>query len=199
MSFIAGIFLRQPRSFRRISSLTTIHSSPVAGRVMLLCRRAPTIDRAIKERRRLAGRLEFRELAISPVLTVAGVAGLALVGLLIVRSGAGEVAHAMLTLGWRLAPITVFHLIPLSSARSRGANCCRRRPGSISPAPLGSAGCGNPSITCCRSRASAAMLRACGSLTCVASARAQAGASVVVDTTVGVVTQLVFVSAGVTL
>jgi putative membrane protein len=33
---------------------------------------------------------------------------------LIIESGAAEVASAMLVLGWRLAPITLYHLVPLS-------------------------------------------------------------------------------------
>jgi hypothetical protein len=46
-------------------------------------------------------------------LIVAGFFGFLLVVFLIVDSGAGEVARAMLVLGWWLAPITLFHLVPL--------------------------------------------------------------------------------------
>jgi putative membrane protein len=46
-------------------------------------------------------------------LIVAGFFGFLLVVFLIVDSGAAEVARAMLVLGWWLAPITLFHLVPL--------------------------------------------------------------------------------------
>jgi len=137
--------------------------------------------------------------AISPALTAAGIAGLVLVGLLIVRSGADEVAHAMLTLGWRLAPITLFHLLPLSlnalSWRELMPTSCRLNVASAgwirwiresinNLLPVASIGGDVAGVRLAR-------LRGVGS--------AQAAASMVVDTTVGVVTQLVFVSAGVTL
>ena len=137
--------------------------------------------------------------AISPVLTAAGVAGLILVGVLIVQSGADEVAHAMLTLGWRLAPITLFHLLPLlfSALSWRELMSASWRLNVASAAwirwiresinnllPVASIGGDVAGVRL-------AHLRGVGS--------AQAAASVVVDTTVGVVTQLVFVSAGVTL
>ena len=133
------------------------------------------------------------------MLTVAGIAGLALVGLLIVRSGADEVAHAMLTLGWRLAPITLFHLIPLGLAalswRELMATPSRLTIASAAwirwlresinnLLPVASIGGDVAGVRL-------AHLRGVGT--------PQAAASVVVDTTVGVVTQLVFVSAGVTL
>ena len=133
------------------------------------------------------------------MLTVAGVAGFALVGLLIVRSGAGEVAQSMLTLGWRLAPITVFHLIPLfigalswrellpASSRLNIASAAwiRWLRESINNLlPVASIGGDVASVRL-------AHLHGVGT--------PQAAASVVVDTTVGVVTQLVFVSTGVTL
>lgn len=133
------------------------------------------------------------------MLTAAGVAGLALVGLLIVRSGADEVARAMLTLGWRLLPITLFHLLPLSlsalawrellstSSRLNIANAAWIRwiRESINNLlPVASIGGDVASVRLAHLRGVAS---------------AQAAASVVVDTTVGVVTQLVFVSIGVTL
>jgi hypothetical protein len=133
------------------------------------------------------------------VLTAAGVAGLALVGLLIVRSGADEVAHAMLTLGWRLLPITLFHLLPLSlsalawrellstSSRLNVANAAWIRwiRESINNLlPVASIGGDVASVRLAHLRGVAS---------------APAAASVVVDTTVGVVTQLAFVSIGVTL
>ena len=122
-----------------------------------------------------------------------------LVGLLIVRSGADDVAHAMLTLGWRLAPITLFHLLPLSlsalSWRELMSSGCRLDVASAgwirwiresinNLLPVASVGGDVAGVRLAR-------LRGVGS--------AQAAASVVVDITVGVVTQLVFVSAGVIL
>jgi putative membrane protein len=47
-------------------------------------------------------------------LIVAGFFGFLLVVFLIVESGAAEVAHAMLVLGWGLLPIALFHFIPVS-------------------------------------------------------------------------------------
>jgi putative membrane protein len=120
-----------------------------------------------------------------------------LAGLLIVRSGADEVAHAMLTLGWRLAPITLYHLLPLSLStlawRELMSTSCR-----LSVASAGWIRWIRESINNLLPVASVggdvagvrlAALRGLG--------RAQAAASVLVDTTVGAVTQLIFVSAGV--
>ncbi len=132
-------------------------------------------------------------------MTAAGIAGLALVGLLVVRSGADEVAHAMLSLGWRLAPIALFHLIPLGFAALSWREL-------MSPSGrLGIAGAAwirwiresinnlLPVANIGGDVAGVRLTRLFGVAT------ANAAASVVVDTTVGVVTQLVFVSAGVTL
>jgi putative membrane protein len=47
-------------------------------------------------------------------IQVAGLFGLALFIFFIVDSGAEDVGRVMLVLGWRLAPITLFHIIPLS-------------------------------------------------------------------------------------
>jgi putative membrane protein len=116
-----------------------------------------------------------------------------------VRSGADEVARAMLTLGWRLLPITLFHLLPLSlsalawrellstSSRLNIANAAWIRwiRESINNLlPVASIGGDVASVRLAHLRGVAS---------------AQAAASVVVDTTVGVVTQLVFVSIGATL
>ena len=105
----------------------------------------------------------------------------------------------MLTLGWRLAPITLFHLLPLSlsalSWRELMPPSCRLsvagaawirwiRESINNLLPVASIGGDVAGVRL-------AHLRGVGA--------AQAAASVVVDTTVGVVTQLVFVSAGVTL
>ena len=151
-------------------------------------------------RRRADARFrELREPAISPALTAAGIAGLALVGLLIARSGADEVAHAMLTLGWRLAPITLFHLLPLwlsaLSWRELMSTSCRLDVASAgwirwiresinNLLPVASIGGDVAGVRL-------TYLRGVGG--------AEAAASVVVDTTVGMVTQLLFVSAGVAL
>src|SRR6185437_1375553 len=51
---------------------------------------------------------------ISISLIVAAFLGFLLVVFLIIGSGAAEVGSAMLVLGWRLAPITLFHLAPLT-------------------------------------------------------------------------------------
>ena len=104
----------------------------------------------------------------------------------------------MLTLGWRLAPITLFHILPLLfsalSWRELMSTSCRLNVASAgwirwiresinNLLPVASIGGDVVSVRLAR-------LRGIGA--------AQAAASVVVDTTVGVVTQLVFVSAGVT-
>jgi putative membrane protein len=116
-----------------------------------------------------------------------------------VRSGADDVAHAMLTLGWRLAPITLFHILPLSlsalSWRELMATSCRLSVASASwirwiresinnLLPVASIGGDVAGVRLTHLQGVAA---------------AQAAASVVVDTTVGVATQLAFVSAGVVL
>ena len=46
-------------------------------------------------------------------MIIAAAFGFALVVYLIVDSGAGEVARAMLVVGWGLLPITLFHFVPL--------------------------------------------------------------------------------------
>src|SRR6185437_6437215 len=51
---------------------------------------------------------------ISTSLIVAAFLGFLLVVLLIIGSGAAEVASTMLVLGWWLVPITLFHLAPLT-------------------------------------------------------------------------------------
>ena len=47
-----------------------------------------------------------------PLITAA-LCGLLLVVYLIIKSGAADLAHAMLVIGWWLIPITLFHLVPL--------------------------------------------------------------------------------------
>jgi putative membrane protein len=47
-------------------------------------------------------------------LVIAALCGFALVVYLIIASGAADVAHAMLVIGWWLVPIALFHLVPLA-------------------------------------------------------------------------------------
>ena len=125
--------------------------------------------------------------------------GLLLVVFLLVDSGAAEVAHAMIAVGWGLVPIALFHLLPLCLSALSWRELL---PGSSRPDIV-----------------SAVWIRwireSINSLLPVASvggdlagARlahrrgvpgAQAAAVMVVDTTVGAATQLVFVLAGVML
>jgi len=122
-----------------------------------------------------------------------------LVVYLIADSGAGEVARAMLVVGWGLLPITLFHLVPLffSALSWRELLPLSSRPDVIS-------------VTWIRwiRESINALLPVAGVGGDVAGARlahlrgvpgAQAAASMVVDTTVGVMTQLVFVLTGVLL
>jgi putative membrane protein len=136
---------------------------------------------------------------IPTLLIIAALFGFALVVYLIVDSGAGEVAHAMLVVGWWLLPITLFHLVPLffSALSWRELLPLSSRPGVVSATWIRWI---RESIN--------ALLPVAGVGGDLASARlahlrgvpgAQAAASMVVDTTVGVVTQLVFVITGVTL
>ena len=136
---------------------------------------------------------------ISRSLIVAALLGFLAVIVLIVESGAQEVARAMLVIGWGLLPITLFHVVPLSfSALSwRELLPLSSRPNVIR-------------ITWIRwiRESVNSLLPVAGVGGDVVSARlahqrgvpgAQAAASMVVDTTVGVATQMVFVIAGVTL
>jgi putative membrane protein len=132
-------------------------------------------------------------------MIIAAAFGFALVIYLIVDSGAGEVARAMLVVGWGLLPITLFHFVPLffSALSWRELLPLSSRPDVIS-------------ITWIRwiRESINALLPVASVGGDIASARlahlrgvpgAQAAASMVVDTTVGVVTQLVFVMVGATL
>src|SRR5437868_12439410 len=47
-------------------------------------------------------------------LIIGGTCGFLLVAYLIIASGAADVAHSMLVIGWWLVPITLFHLVPLT-------------------------------------------------------------------------------------
>jgi putative membrane protein len=132
-------------------------------------------------------------------LIVAGFFGFLLVVFLIIDSGAAEVGSAMLVLGWSLAPITLYHLVPLSidALSWRELLPASSRPGFR----------GVVWIRWIRESISS-LLPVAGVGGDIAAARlahkggvpgAQAAASMVVDITVGAGTQLVFVLAGVAL
>jgi putative membrane protein len=125
--------------------------------------------------------------------------GFALVVYLIVDNGAGEIAQTMLTIGWGLLPISLFHIVPLffSALSWRELLPFSSRPGLVC-------------ITWIRwiRESINSLLPVANVGGDIASARLahlrgvsgdQAAASMVVDTTVGVVTQLVFVMTGVML
>jgi putative membrane protein len=140
-----------------------------------------------------------RSFVISTSLIVAGFFGFLLVVFLIIESGAAEVASAMLVLGWWLAPITLYHLVPLSldALSWRELLPASSRPGFL----------GVLRIRWIRESINT-LLPVAGVGGDVAGARlahksgvpgAQAAASMVVDITVGAGTQTIFVLAGVTL
>jgi putative membrane protein len=116
---------------------------------------------------------------------------------LIIDSGAAQVAHAMLVVGWWLIPITLFHLVPLifSALSWRELLPATSRPDAItivwirwiresinSLLPVASIGGDIASVRLIHLQGVPG---------------AQAAASMVVDTTIGVVTQLIFVLSGV--
>jgi putative membrane protein len=120
-----------------------------------------------------------------------------LVAYLIIDSGAVEVAHAMLVVGWWLIPITLFHLVPLvfsalswrellpaASRLSAFAVIWIRwiRESINALLPVASIGGDVASVRLAHLRGVPG---------------APAAASMVVDTTVGVLTQLIFVLSGV--
>jgi putative membrane protein len=122
-----------------------------------------------------------------------------LVVYLIIDSGAAQVAHAMLVIGWGLIPITLYHLIPftLSALSWRELLPAASRPdaGTIiwirwiresinSLLPVAAVGGDVASMRLIHLRGVPG---------------AQAASSVIVDTTVGVTTQLIFVLSGVAL
>jgi putative membrane protein len=130
-------------------------------------------------------------------LIIAAVLGFLLVVYLIIDSGAAQVAHAMLVVGWWLVPITLFHLVPLvfSALSWRELLPVSSRPGVITVVWIRWI---RESIN--------SLLPVAGVGGDIASARlahlrgvpgAEAAASMVVDTTVGVVTQVIFVVTGV--
>jgi putative membrane protein len=139
--------------------------------------------------------------ARSPIILIslitAAVLGILLVVYLIINSGAAEVAQAMLVVGWWLIPITLFHVVPLTfSALSwRELLPAATRPDAITViwmrwiresinSLLPVAGVGGDVVGVRLAR----LKRVPGT---------QAAASMLVDTTVGVVTQLIFVPSGV--
>jgi putative membrane protein len=122
-----------------------------------------------------------------------------LVVYLIIDSGAAQVAHAMLVIGWGLIPITLFHLIPftLSALSWRELLPAASRPHTVTVIwiqwiresintllPVASVGGDVASMRLAHLRGVPG---------------AQAASSVIVDTTVGLVTQLIFVLSGVAL
>ena len=142
-------------------------------------------------------RLQTRGQIISASLIIAAALGFLLVVYLIVDSGAADVAHAMLVVGWWLLPITLFHVVPLvfSALSWRELLSGASRPGAItviwirwiresinSLLPVASIGGDVAGVRLAHLRGVPA---------------AQAAASMVVDTTVGVATQLIFVLSGV--
>jgi putative membrane protein len=137
--------------------------------------------------------------AISASLIIAAFLGLLLLVYLIVDSGAAQVAHAMLVVGWGLLPIALYHLVPLlfSALSWRELLPVSSRPNFIS-------------LTWIRwiRESINSLLPVAGVGGDFASTRlvhlrgvpgAQAAASMVIDTTVGVATQLIFVISGVVL
>jgi putative membrane protein len=132
-------------------------------------------------------------------LIIAAFFGFLLVVYLIIDSGAADVAHAMLVIGWWLIPITLFHLVPLglsalswrellpASTRPRASTVMWIRwirESMNSLLPVASIGGDIASVRLARLRGVPG---------------AQAAASMVVDTTVGAATQLIFVMSGVAL
>jgi putative membrane protein len=120
-----------------------------------------------------------------------------LVVYLIIDSGAAQVAHAMLVIGWWLIPITLFHLVPLvfSALSWRELISAASRPAAFtvvwirwiresinSLLPVASIGGEVASFRLIHLQGVPAT---------------EAAASIVVDTTVGVMTQLIFVLVGV--
>ena len=130
---------------------------------------------------------------------MAAVGGLLLAVYLIVESGAAQVAHAMLVIGWWLIPISLFHLLPMSFSAFSWRELL---PATSRP----------DTFTCLWIRwireSINSLLPVAGIGGDVASLRlvhlqgvpaTEAATSMVVDTTVGAATQLLFVLSGVAL
>ena len=128
---------------------------------------------------------------------IAALLGVALVVYLIIQTGTADVARAMLLVGWGLVPITLFHAVPLFFSALSWRELLPRSSG------LGVAGAiWNRWIR----ESISSLLPVAGVGGDLASARlihkrgvpgTQAAATMVVDITVGVVTQLLFVMLGV--
>jgi len=138
-----------------------------------------------------------KERIIQTSLIIAAFLGCLLAVYLIIDSGAAQVAHAMLVIGWWLIPITLFHIVPLvfSALSWRELLPASSRPGAItviwirwiresinSLLPVASIGGDIASVRLAHLQGVPG---------------AQAAASMVVDTTVGAATQLIFVLSGV--
>ena len=131
-------------------------------------------------------------------LIIAALCGFLLVVYLIIDSGAADVAHAMLVIGWWLIPITLFHLVPLAfsalSWRELLPASIVRMPSryldTLDPRIDQLALAGSQHRRRYRKRAPRPLRGVPG---------AQAAASMVVDTTVGAATELIFVMSGVAL
>lgn len=133
---------------------------------------------------------------IKAVIYIAGLAGLALLTWLIADAGAGAVAEALLLIGWGIAPVAAFHVVPLiiSTFAWREMLDAAGRPG----VPM--------LLTIRWIRESVNNLLPVGQVggelvgARLAHQKGVAGASalgsVVVDLTVGLLTQMVFVVAG---
>ena len=182
------------------------HNRYRTGRIFKLHGRFPSSwngrEAAIEDEGALAKTFRYiqaRSQVIRASLIIAAVLGFLLIIYLVVDSGTAAVAQAMLVVGWWLLPITLFHLVPLTfSALSwrellPGAN----RPDAFSVLRIRWI---RESIN--------SLLPVAGVGGDVASVRlahlkgvpgAQAAASMVVDTTLGVGTQLIFVLSGVLL
>lgn len=132
-------------------------------------------------------------------LIIAAFFGFLLVLYLIVDSGAAQVGHAMLVIGWWLVPITLLHVVPLvfSALSWRELISAASRPNVFtaiwirwiresinSLLPVASVGGDVASFRLANLRGVPAR---------------EAAASMVVDTTLGVMTQLIFVMSGVVL
>jgi putative membrane protein len=125
--------------------------------------------------------------------------GVALAGYLIAASGAGEVAHAMLLIGWGLVPVTLYHLVPMTLGALSWRDLLPRE---------GTPGLGTVTWIRWIRESVNSLLPVAGVGGDLAAARlvylrgvrgASAAASIVVDLTVGVVTQMSFVALGLAL
>jgi putative membrane protein len=131
-------------------------------------------------------------------LIITALLGFLLLVYLIIESGAAAVAYVMLAIGWWLVPVTSFHLVPLlfSTLSWRALLPSASRPGEITLIWIRWIRESINSLLPVPGAAEVASVRL-AQLRGVPSA--QAAAIMVVDTTVGAATQLIFVMAGVVL